>query len=208
MAKAQVYNQFGENKGEINLNTKVFDIEPKISLIKQAVLAILSNRRLVLAHTRGEVRGGGRKPWAQKGTGRARQGSIRAPQWKGGAVIFGPTKDRNFEVKINKKMKTKALFMVLSDKATDESISIFESLAVKEMKTKTFAELFKKIGFKKGLLVIEKMDKILVKAIDNIPDIKVISANSLNVYDVLNAKKIFFTKESLAVVDKTFLKVE
>ncbi len=208
MLKAKVYNQTGEDKGEVSLNPKVFEIPVKDELIHQAVVALLANRRQVLAHakTRGEVRGGGRKPWKQKGTGRARHGSIRSPLWVGGGVTFGPTSDRNFSKKINKKMKTRALFMVLSEKALNKNVSVLEKLEIAEAKTKPIIELLKKIKLdKKVLLIIEKMDSKIARSVNNIPKITLISANSLNVYDVLNAKHLLVTKNALKTVEQTFL---
>ena len=208
MAKAKLYNQAGEDKGELTLNSKIFDIEANKALIKQVVEAILANRRQVLASAkdRSEVRGGGKKPWKQKGTGRARHGSIRSPLWKGGGVTFGPTKERNFEKKVNKKARTKALFMVLSDKASDDNILAIEKMEGAEMKTKNVTELLTKISFKTGVIILPKMDQNIVRAINNLPKVKVLSANSLNVYDTLNAKKILFVNDALKVVENTFLK--
>lgn len=208
MAKAKLYNQAGEDKGELKLNSKIFDIEANKALIKQVVEAILANRRQVLASAkdRSEVSGGGKKPWKQKGTGRARHGSIRSPLWKGGGVTFGPTKARNFEKKVNKKARTKALFMVLSDKAADENILAIEKMESTDIKTKSVTELLAKISFKTGVVVLPSMDQNIVRAINNLPKVKVLSANSLNVYDTLNAKKILFVNDALKVVENTFLK--
>ncbi|MFA6537039.1 MAG: 50S ribosomal protein L4 [Patescibacteria group bacterium] len=209
MAKAKLYNKLGELTGEIKLNPVIFEVEPNKELIHQAVVTLLANRRQVLAHTkvRGEVRGGGRKPWKQKGTGRARQGSIRSPQWKGGAVIFGPTKDVNFTKKINSKMKKKALFMVLSDKAVNENILAIEAFELKEGKTKEMIDLTKKMALgKKNLLVLEKMDKKVVNAARNLVNVEVISANSLNIYDVMNSRTIVFAEGALKKVEEVFLK--
>jgi large subunit ribosomal protein L4 len=210
MVKAKLYNQAGEDKGEIKLNSKIFNIEISPDLIKQAILALLSNRRNVIAHAKGrsEVRGGGRKPWRQKGTGRARHGSTRSPIWKGGGVTFGPSKEQNFTVKINKKAKVRALFMTLSDKAGSGLISVLEGFASKDGKTKEVSEFLKKMKMTKGLVVIEKMDEKIARAFRNIKGVEVIAANSLNVYDTLNAKTVIFTKEALKVLEQTFLKTE
>lgn len=204
MVKAKLYNQSGEDNGSIELNPNVFEIEVKGVLVKQVVDVILANRRQVLADTKdkGEVRGGGKKPWRQKGTGRARHGSIRSPLWKGGGVTFGPTTERNFTKKLNKKQRTKALFMVLSDKAAGNNIEVIEGLNIEEGKTKSLAKLFKKISFTNGLLVLPKMEINVVRAISNLPGVNVITANSLNVYDSLNAKKVLFVKEALPEVEK------
>jgi len=209
MAKAKLYNKAGEVAGETNLNPEIFEVKLNKNLVHQAVVAQMANHRLVLAHTktRGEVRGGGRKPWKQKGTGRARQGSIRSPQWKGGSVIFGPTKDVDFSKKINAKMKRKALFMVLSDKAENSGVLVIESFDIKNGKTKEMAELMSKMALKKkNLLVIEKMDKKIVDSARNMKNVEVITANSLNVYDVINSKTIVFSELSLKKVEEVFLK--
>jgi len=208
MTKAKLYNKEGQEKSDIQLNSKVFGIEVKPVVLKQVVEAILANRRLVIADTkaRGEVRGGGKKPWKQKGTGRARHGSIRSPLWRGGGVTFGPNTDRNFEKKLNKKVRTKALFMALSDKVNGEKVSVIEELIVGSGKTKDIAGIFKKMSFSRGLLVLPKMEKTVVRAVSNLPKIEVISANSLNVYDVLKANKVLFVEPALKEAEKTFLR--
>ncbi len=143
MAKATVYNQMGEKVKEVDLNPKVFGLEIKPELIQQAVVSQQANQRQNLAHTkdRGEVRGGGRKPWRQKGTGRARHGSIRSPLWRGGGITFGPTKNQNYSLKINKKAKRKAILMSLSDKATNQKIILLDKLELEEAKTKKFFKI-------------------------------------------------------------------
>lgn len=208
MTKAKLYNKEGQEKSDIQLNSKVFGIEVKPVVLKQVVEAILANRRLVIADTkaRGEVRGGGKKPWKQKGTGRARHGSIRSPLWRGGGVTFGPNTDRNFEKKLNKKVRTKALFMALSDKVNGEKVSVIEELIVGSGKTKDIAGIFKKMSFSRGLLVLPKMEKTVVRAVSNLPKVEVISANSLNVYDVLKANKVLFVEPALKEAEKTFLR--
>ena len=140
MIKSNVYNQKGEEVGKIELTEKIFGLKANEALIHQATVAQMANERQVLAHTKGraEVRGGGRKPWKQKGTGRARQGSIRSPQWKGGGVVFGPSKYRNFAKNINRKMRQKAMLMVLSGRLSDNNLIILEKLEMPEFKTKIF----------------------------------------------------------------------
>jgi len=140
MTKVKVYNQEGKEAGEQILNPDIFGIEIKPSVIQQVVVAMQSNSRQVLAHTkdRSEVAGGGRKPWRQKGTGRARHGSIRSPLWRGGGITFGPTNQRNFSLKINNKVRRKALFMGLTDKASNQKIILLDSLELPEIKTKSF----------------------------------------------------------------------
>jgi len=142
-----IYNQKAEKVGDMKLSDKIFGIKIKESLVHQAMVAQTSNERQVLAHTkdRSEVRGGGKKPWRQKGTGRARAGSSRSPIWIGGGVTFGPTKDRNFKKKINKKMKQKAILMVFSDKVANNNLVILDKIEIKEYKTKVFNEILKRL---------------------------------------------------------------
>ncbi|MDD4900502.1 MAG: 50S ribosomal protein L4 [Patescibacteria group bacterium] len=138
--KVKIYNQQAEEKGEMELSAKIFGVPANAALVHQAVVAQMANMRKVLAHTliRSEVRGGGKKPWAQKGTGRARHGSSRSPIWRGGGVTFGPRKDRNFKLRINKKMKQAAIFMALSDKVASNHFIVLDQLAMAEYKTKAF----------------------------------------------------------------------
>ena len=145
--KLNIYNQNGEAKSEVKLSKDIFDVEMNPDLVHQVAVAQMGNERQVLAHTKGraEVRGGGKKPWKQKGTGRARAGSSRSPIWIGGGVTFGPTKDRNFSKKINKKMRRKAMFMVLTEKVTSKNLVILEKLEITEFKTKVFDTIFKNL---------------------------------------------------------------
>mgnify|MGYP001598498198 FL=1 len=209
MVKAKLYNQTGEQQGEIELNPAIFEIKPKKSLVHQAVIALLANRRHAIAHTktRGEIRGGGKKPWKQKGTGRARAGSTRSPLWVGGGIIFGPRNIRNFSLRINKKMKTKALLMALSDKVNEQALSVIDKLEMSNFKTKTMVDLLKKINFTKGtLLVVDKADKKITSSVRNIVKTELVAANSLNVYDVMRFKNILFTESALAKVEQVYLK--
>ncbi len=150
MIKATVYNQIGEKVKEIDLNPKIFGLKVKPELVTQAVLAQQANARQVLAHAkdRSEVSGGGKKPWRQKGTGRARHGSIRSPLWRAGGVTFGPNKDRNFSVKINRKAKRKAILMVLSSKAADQKIILLDKLELEQAKTKKFFEILQNLDLR------------------------------------------------------------
>ncbi len=208
MAKAKVYNQAGEEKGEVKLNPAVFEIEAKDELIKQVVQFYLSNNRQVLAHAkdRSEVRGGGKKPWKQKGTGRARHGSSRSPIWIGGGVTFGPTKERNFSKSLNKKMKKKALMMVLSDKAASGSIIVLEDLKLEVSKTKEMAILMKKLEVKSGIVSIQENDEDIYRAIRNLPKIDFLEAESLNVYDLLKREKLVITKKALKKKEEKIIK--
>ncbi|KKR08526.1 MAG: 50S ribosomal protein L4 [Parcubacteria group bacterium GW2011_GWC2_39_14] len=207
MVKAKLYNKEGQEKGEVQLNPKIFEIEANEILVKQAIEAVLANRRLVIADTknRGEVRGGGKKPWNQKGTGRARHGSIRSPLWRGGGVTFGPNTDRNFTKKINKKVRTTALLMALSDKVKNEKTIVIDELNAATGKTKELSQALKGMKFNRGLIVLPKMEKNLVRALNNLPRIELIAANSLNVYDVVKAYRVLFVEAALKETEKTFL---
>ncbi|EKD49542.1 MAG: 50S ribosomal protein L4 [uncultured bacterium] len=209
--KIQTYNIKGEKSGSFELNPDIFGVKPKQSLIYQALSVQVANARRPIAHTkiRSEVRGGGRKPWRQKGTGRARAGSTRSPIWKGGGIVFGPRNTKIFEKKINKKAKRKALFMVLTSKVFDKQMIVLDKLEMTEIKTKEFAKILKKLSLteKRTLLVIPAKENAKVaKSARNIPFVKVIRANSLNVKDLLDYEFILFPKSSVEIIEKTFLK--
>ncbi len=212
--KISVYNQNAEVTGEIELNDKIFGVKPTLHLLAEAVRIQASNARKGLANTktRGEVSGGGKKPWRQKGTGRARAGSNRSPIWRHGGVTFGPTSDRNWSLKINKKAKTKALFMSLSDKVTDGKLIVLEGLNLEAAKTKQFVKVMESFEAKlnglgnKQLLITPKKDQSISRAARNIPHITEALATSLNVTDVLKADTCVILKESLPVIEKTYLK--
>jgi len=209
MLQAKLYNQKGEAQGEVKLNPEIFAVKTNAELVHQVVVAQLANRRLVLAHTkeRGDVRGGGKKPWKQKGTGRARAGSSRSPLWRGGGIIFGPSKERNYCKKINKKVKTKALFMVLSDKAREKTIKVVNDIKFAEAKTKSMVQILKSLEVKKGaLIVLDKMDKKIALSVRNLPNVSVISADSLNVYAILAAREILIVEPALARIEAVYLK--
>ena len=209
MKSFTVYNLKGEDVGKKELNPLIFNIKANEDLIKQVVDVQMSNARIVYAHTKGrsDVSGGGKKPWKQKGTGRARHGSIRSPLWKGGGVTFGPDKSRNYSKSINKKMKKKALFMVLSDKANTEGLKLVDNFELKEIKTKTIAESLNKITgvLKNILIVVDKKNDNIVKSVKNIPRVSVIMADSLNVVDLLKYENILFSLNSLDVLEKVYL---
>jgi large subunit ribosomal protein L4 len=209
MPKANLYNEKGEQIGDIELNPKIFEVTGKNVLVHQAVKAQLQSSRVVTTHVkdRGEVRGGGKKPWKQKGTGRARHGSIRSPLWRGGGVTFGPSADRNYELAINKKMKRKAMFIVLSDRAENAMISVMEKLEFQAPKTKKITDLIKKMGLaKKPLFIIEKMDQAVMKSVRNITGANLIVANSLNVVDLMKSSNVIFTKNALKELENVYLK--
>lgn len=205
----KIYNKEAKEVGEIKLNPKVFNIEVNSQLVHQAMVTLLANKRVNYAQAkdRSEVRGGGAKPWRQKGTGRARHGSSRSPIWIGGGVTFGPNKERNYSKQINKKMKKKALLMVLSDKANNDSILSFEEGTFEKPQVKVMADFLKgmKIKTKKTLFIINKMDLNFVKSIRNIEKTEIIAANSLNVYDLLNADKVIISKDSFKTIEELYL---
>jgi large subunit ribosomal protein L4 len=212
--KISIYNQKAEVIGDIELNDKIYSVKPSLHLLAEAVRVQASNARKGLANTktRGEVSGGGKKPWKQKGTGRARVGSIRSPIWRHGGITFGPTSDRNWSLKINKKAKTKALFMSLSDKAIDGKLIIVDGLDIENAKTKNFVQVMASFESKlnnlgkKQLLVMPKKQDGLVRASRNISHLTSTLATSLNVTDILKADSLVILKESLAVIEKTYLK--
>ena len=210
MAKVKVYNVSGEEVKEMDLNPKIFGIKPKEDLIHQVVVAQRANRRQNIAHTkiRSEVRGGGRKPWRQKGTGRARHGSIRSPLWVGGGVTFGPRKDQSYGKIINKKVKKKALFMVLTDKLESKNLFGLEGFKLEKIKTKDARAILDKLPTdnKKVLFVVPKKDEIIIKSFRNIPKISVARAADINVLDLINFERIIVLVESFKVIEKTFLK--
>ncbi|MBU0531380.1 MAG: 50S ribosomal protein L4 [Candidatus Uhrbacteria bacterium] len=208
MAKVSVYNQTGEQVGDIELDAQLFEVTPDKNLVHEAVVAQQANARQVLAHAkdRSEVRGGGRKPWKQKGTGRARAGSRRSPLWRHGGVTFGPLKNRNFDKKINRKAKRKALAMTLSDKVAHAKFVVVDSLELPEVKTKTFAGIYAKlpVAGKKTLVVAVPGDVTLRRATKNLPKVNAIGAKSLNVVDILGAEYILISKDALQVVSETY----
>jgi large subunit ribosomal protein L4 len=212
--KTTIYNQKFENVGDLELNAKIFEVTPEVELIHHAVRIQMANNRSSIANTktRGEVRGGGKKPWKQKGTGNARAGSIRSPIWRHGGVSLGPRANRNFELKINKKEWRKALYMTLSDKAMNNNFLVFSELEVATPKTKEMVSFFKNLtekvskASKKYLVVLPKKDENTYKATRNMKNIKVIHANSLNLVDILQADAIVTPRTSLDIIEKTYLK--
>jgi len=204
--KIPVYNLDGETKGTIDLPDTIFGKKWNPDLVYQAFQAQMSNRRKPLAHVkgRGEVRGGGRKPWRQKGTGRARHGSIRSPLWRGGGVTHGPSSEKVFEKKINKKMKRAALFSLLSKKLADHELMIIDSLKLVSYKTKELAAKLQKF-FKKppgvknlsALLVPAPGTKEIWRASANIPNVKALNAASISVEDLLKYKNVLIDKDAV-----------
>jgi large subunit ribosomal protein L4 len=206
--KIKVFNQKGEAVEDYELPKNIFELEVNSDLIHQVVLSQQSNRRqnTAKAKGRGEVKGGGRKPWRQKGTGRARHGSIRSPLWKGGGVTFGPTTERNYKRIIPKKMRRKAVLQVLSAKAKEKVIVMLDKIEMERPKTKDMAQVLKKLFSGSGLVVLPKMNKALILSVRNIPKKASIQAKDLNALDLLNYKYVVLTKESIDVIKNTFLK--
>ena len=208
MAKVILYNQTGSEVGELSLDASLFDVAVDMALVHEAVVAQEANSRQVLAHTkdRGDVAGTGKKPWKQKGTGRARHGSRRSPIWVGGGITFGPTKDRNYSLKMNRKARRKALAMVLSDKVANNAFVAVDSLVLGEAKTKSVASMLKNLPLvgKKTLVVLEPSNTAVVRATRNLPRVSTISANSLNVVDLLANDCVLASKEAVDVLTKTF----
>lgn len=211
--KINIYNQTAKSEMEKSLDKDVFALKPNLALIHQAMLAQMANERQVLAHTkdRSEVRGGGKKPWKQKGTGRARVGSSRSPLWIGGGVTFGPRKDRNFSQKINKKMRQKALLMVLSDKLNQKALIALKDLNWEVYKTKEFNKLitlFEKDilkNVKRSLLIINdsKNDKLKYSA-RNLEGVKIINLENLNIVDLLKFRYLLLTENALDMIAKRY----
>lgn len=229
----KVYNLSGEKKTALKLNEKVFGVKANEALVHQAMVAQMANERRNLAHTKdkSEVRGGGRKPWRQKGTGRARAGSNRSPIWMGGGVTFGPRSERNYKKQINKKMKQKALLMVLSDKAANSNLVVIESLGIKEFKTNVMDELLKKIEKvgvntkvkeakdiktnkknkinkkKRSVLIInDKKNEKTKYSFRNLGGVKYINIDNLNIVDLLAKRNVIFTKDSIKITEKQYSK--
>lgn len=194
-----LYNQEAQEIGTANLPEAIFDVKLNHDLVQQVLMAQLANARHTIAHTkgRGEVRGGGKKPWRQKGTGRARHASIRSPIWKGGGVAFGPTKERNFSQRINKKMVRKALCMVLSSKVRDGEFKLVDALTFPEPKTKLAAATIKKLIKGSVTIVTPAKDRVLERMTRNIPRVNVMAAKNLNINDVLNKKHLLMLQDAV-----------
>lgn len=207
MPNVSVYNEAGNQVGTLALADAMFSVKPDAALIHEAVVAQRANARRAIANTktRGEVRGGGKKPWKQKGTGRARQGSIRSPQWVGGGITFGPTKERNFSVKINKKVKRKALFMALSDKVGQQKLIVLEGIKTDAAKTKYVAGVLAKLPLDRNvLLVAPGAPAMLMRMVRNLPHVKLVSANSVNLMDVLTYRSVVFLKDAIAAFENLY----
>ena len=206
MPKTNVYDMSGKQVGEIKLSEALFGIEPNQSVVHDVVKNHLANCRqgTQSALTRAEVSGGGKKPWRQKGTGRARQGSTRAPQWTHGGIVFAP-KPRDYSYTLNKKVKRLALKSVLSAKAASQDIVVIDSIKMNEIKTKEFAKFLSAVNAEsKPLVVTAEPDANVVRSGRNIPGCEITSANLINVYDILNAKKLVLDQAALAKIEEVF----
>ena len=205
MANVSVYNMEGKEVGKLDLNDAVFGVEVNEHLVHMAVLQQLANNRqgTQKAKTRSEVRGGGRKPWRQKGTGHARQGSTRAPQWTGGGVVFAPV-PRDYSFKINKKEKRAALKSALTSRVQENKLIVVDELKLDEIKTKKFAEVMKNLNVDKALVVINDNDQNIVMSAKNIPTVKVAQTNTINVFDILKYSTVVVTKDAVATIEEVY----
>ena len=205
MANVSVYNIEGKEVGTIDLNDAVFGVEVNEHLVHMAVVSQLANKRqgTQKAKTRSEVSGGGRKPWRQKGTGHARQGSIRAPQWTGGGVVFAPV-PRDYSFKLNKKEKRAALKSALTDKVANAKLIVVDELKFEEIKTKNFAQVMKNLDVNNGLVVVNENDVNVMMSAKNIADVKMALPNTINVYDIMKAGKVVLTKDAVKTIEEVY----
>ncbi len=208
MDKFKVYNLAGEVVGEQALDPKLFGVEVNPRLVQQVVVAQAANARRPWAHTklRSEVRGGGRKPWRQKGTGRARHGSSRSPIWRGGGVTFGPRSDRNYQIAVNKKAKKSALRMVLSDRAKNGQLILVDSLQLPEIKTKQVVQALERLPLKgrKTIFVLDKNSDNMAISSRNIPEVGTLGADSLNIRDLLHTQNVVIPVSALETINKLY----
>jgi len=206
VANVPVYNMSGQEVGSIELNDSIFGIEVNTNAMHAAVVQYLANQRqgTKSAKTRAEVRGGGRKPWAQKGTGRARQGSIRAPQWTGGGVVFAP-KPRDFSFKLNKKLKRLAMKSALTSKVNDKKFVVLDELKFDQIKTKEMQKVMNSLKLEKALVVLDGSDKNVILSTRNIPNIKTSAVNTINVYDILKFDTFVVTKEAVNKIQEVYV---
>ena len=205
MAKVSVYNIEGKVVGDMELNDAVFGVEVNTHLVHQAVVLQLANKRqgTQSAKTRSEVSGGGRKPWRQKGTGHARQGSTRSPQWTGGGIVFAP-KPRDYSFKMNKKEKRIALLSALSSKVAESKIVVLDEFKLDEIKTKKFVEVMNNLKVENALVVLEGENKNVVLSGRNIPSVKVTATNEINTYDVLKYTTLVVTKAAVEKLEEVY----
>ena len=205
MANLSVFNMEGKEVGTIEVSDAVFGVEVNEHLVHMAVVQQLANKRqgTQKAKTRSEVSGGGRKPWRQKDTGHARQGSTRAPQWTGGGVVFAPV-PRDYSFKLNRKEKRAALKSALTDRVQTNRLVIVDELKFDEIKTKNFAQVMKNLNVSKGLVVVNENDEKVMMSAKNIPDVKMALPNTINVYDVMKAGKVVLTKDAVKTIEEVY----
>ena len=205
MANVSVYNIEGKEVGTIELNDAIFGVEVNEHLVHMAVVSQLANNRqgTQKAKTRSEVSGGGKKPWRQKGTGHARQGSTRAPQWTGGGVVFAPT-PRDYSFKLNKKEKRAALKSALSSRVAENKFVVVDELKFDAIKTKDFAKVMSNLGVEKALVVINDNDTNVVMSAKNIPTVKTASTSTINVYDILKYNTVVVTKDAVNTIQEVY----
>ena len=205
MANVAVYNMEGKEVDKIELNDSIFGVEINEHLVHMAVLQQLANKRqgTQKAKTRSEVRGGGRKPWRQKGTGHARQGSTRSPQWTGGGVVFAPV-PRDYSFKLNKKEKRAALKSALTSRVVENKFVVVDELKLDEIKTKKFVEVLKNLNVEKALVILNDMDEKVIASAANIPTVKTTQTNELNVFDVLKYDTVVVTKAAVATIEEVY----
>ena len=205
MATVSVYNMEGKEVGTMDLNDAVFGVAVIEHLVHMAVVAQLANKRqgTQKAKTRSEVSGGGRKPWRQKGTGHARQGSTRAPQWTGGGVVFAPT-PRDYTIRLNKKEKRLALKSALTSRVQEKKLIVLDELKFDEIKTKNFKNVLDNLKTTKALVVLNDNDKNVVMSARNIPDVKTALTNTINVFDILKYNTVIVTKDAVATIEEVY----
>ena len=205
MLKVAVLNQEGTQVKELDLNESIFGIEPNNQAIFDMVLLQRASWRQGThkVKNRTEVKGGGKKPWRQKGTGRARQGSIRAPQWRGGGIVFGPNTNRNYKLKLNKKVRQLALKSALSQKVIDSELTVLDTIAINAPKTKDMVKILANLeANRKTLIVMDEVCENVAKSARNIPGVKVINSRGLNVYDILDCTKLVMTEDAIKAVEE------
>ena len=205
MAKVAVYNMEGKEVDSLELNDAIFGVEVNEHLVHMAVLQQLANphQRPPQTNNCSEVRGGGRKPWRQKGTGHARQGSTRAPQWTHGGVVFAPV-PRDYSFKLNKKEKRAALKSALTSRVAENKFIVLDELKLDEIKTKKFVEVMKNLKVEKALVVLNDMDVNVIKSADNVPTVKTAQTNELNVFDVLKYDTVVVTKDAVKTIEEVY----
>ena len=205
MANVSVYNMEGKEVGTIDLNDAVFGVEVNEHLVHMAVVAQLANKRqgTQKAKTRSEVSGGGRKPWRQKGTGHARQGSTRSPQWTGGGVVFAPV-PRDYTIRLNKKEKQAALKSALTSKVQEGNLIVVDELKFNEIKTKAFKTVMDNLNVEAGLIVLSDNDQNTVLSARNLATVDTTLTNTINTYDIMKAKKVVLTKDSVAKIEEVY----